>query len=123
MQKMIKASKCSCGYASVPPRDICPRCRKMTKQTEVGNLGRILTYTILHIPPEGFPAPLYLAIVELRHRVRIFATTREPSILELGRRVVIDTVEDKYYCLPVSRIGSAKIILKQTLVRTLKKRK
>lgn len=119
----IKASKCSCGYASVPPRDICPRCRKMTKETEIDNLGRILTYTILHIPPEGFPSPLYLAIVELRHKVRIFCAAREESGLVLGQRVIIDELEGKYYCSPISIIEKVKIILKRAISRTLRKRK
>ncbi|TFG99943.1 hypothetical protein E4H12_00905 [Candidatus Thorarchaeota archaeon] len=65
----IKASKCpECEKVIVPPRDLCPYCRHKatgTGKIELGNEGKVLSFTELHMPPEGFEPPLKMALVEL----------------------------------------------------------
>lgn len=65
----IKASKCpECDKVIVPPRNLCPYCRHKaagTDKIELGNEGKVLSFTELHKPPEGFKPPLIMALVEL----------------------------------------------------------
>jgi uncharacterized OB-fold protein len=68
----LKASKCHCGKVSVPPRVRCPLCGKPMEPTEVENKGLLLTYTIQHVAPEGYQAPIKVALVELEDGVKVF---------------------------------------------------
>ncbi len=65
----IKASKCpECDKVIVPPRDLCPYCKhKSTRSNvvELNNEGKVLSFTELHMPPEGFTPPMKMALVEL----------------------------------------------------------
>lgn len=74
----ITASKCSqCGKAVVPPRSICPYCGPSAKPIELINLpnqGVVLSYTIHHMPPDGFEAPLLLALVKLEDDAVVLCT-------------------------------------------------
>ncbi len=83
----IKASKCSqCGRFVIPPREICPYCRSTGSDiltVQVSSRGIIDSYTVLHMPPEGFTPPLLLALV----RLEVGA-----SILCLGETDISDSV-------------------------------
>ena len=62
-------SKCkNCNEVYYPPRKVCPKCKK-ARMDEVklkGN-GKIETYTVIHVAPEGFEeqVPYVVAIVRL----------------------------------------------------------
>jgi len=64
-----EAGKCKkCGKICFPPRLICPACK--SKEFETINLnrtGKVLTYTIIRVPPSQFKdeAPYAMGIVEL----------------------------------------------------------
>lgn len=65
----INASKCpECEKVIIPPRDICPYCRHKatsTEKIELSTEGKVLSFTELHMPPDGFKPPLKMALVEL----------------------------------------------------------
>ena len=65
----IKASSCpECDKVIVPPRNLCPYCRHKSTTTnivELNNEGKVLSFTELHMPPEGFTPPMKMALVEL----------------------------------------------------------
>jgi uncharacterized OB-fold protein len=91
MQKMlIKASKCpKCQKVIVPPRETCPYCGKRAGASqfiELGNKGHILSYTMARMPPEGFEAPLVMALVELEQGAVILClgNKEDESVLEIG---------------------------------------
>ena len=64
-----EAGQCKkCGKICFPPRLICPACK--SKEFETINLnrtGKVLTYTIIRVPPSQFKdeAPFAMGIVEL----------------------------------------------------------
>jgi uncharacterized OB-fold protein len=91
MQKMlIKASKCpECQKVVVSPRETCPYCGKRagTSQIiELGNKGHILSFTVAHMPPEGFEKPLVMALVELEQGAVILCLghKEDESALAIG---------------------------------------
>lgn len=84
-------SKCSvCGYVSFPKTTICPICIKEGTMNEValGTKGKINSFTIARVAPQGFEAPYIAASVDLPEGPRVFAmiTGCEPleEALEIG---------------------------------------
>lgn len=65
----IKASRCpECDKVIVPPRDFCPYCRHKSTGSnviELSNNGKVLSFTEMHMPPEGFTPLMKMALVEL----------------------------------------------------------
>lgn len=59
----------NCDSTYFPPRNFCPKCRRRSKLEELKfkGTGEVVTYTIIHSPPEGFDtqAPYIMAIVKL----------------------------------------------------------
>lgn len=51
--------------------------------------GRLLSYTVLHVPPEGFPSPLVLGLVQTADRRRVLARGESSERLSVGARVVL----------------------------------
>ena len=70
-EKLIKlvGTECTkCGYVCYPPKAACPHCgSREVRKIHLPRKGRVLSYTILNIPVEGFESkvPLILALVEL----------------------------------------------------------
>ena len=88
------ATKClSCGGTYFPPRAICPKCRRRSRLEEVklGGNGEIVSYTVIHSPPEGFDhkGPYIMAVVKLDEGPCL--TTQivdcEPEDLKIGMKV------------------------------------
>jgi len=73
----LEAAKCQkCGKIFFPPRLICDRCQSRSFETvRMTGEGKLLTYTIIHVPPSQFvdEAPYAVGIVELNEGVRITA--------------------------------------------------
>jgi hypothetical protein len=86
--------KClNCGEVYFPPRNLCPKCRRLSKleKIKLNGRGEILTYTIIHTAPEGFErqTPYIMAIVKLDDGPKL--TTQivdcELDEVEIGMRV------------------------------------
>ena len=64
-----EASKCKgCGKIFFPPRLICSACKsKAFEPVVLKRTGKLLTYTVIHIPPSPFKdeAPYAMGVVEL----------------------------------------------------------
>ena len=70
----LEAAACAgCGTVSYPPRSVCPECRgREFTAVVLPRRGRIVTSTIVRVPPAGFAdqSPLPIALVELENGVR-----------------------------------------------------
>ncbi len=70
-EKLIKlvGTECTeCGYVCYPPKAACPRCgSREIREIHLPREGKVLTYTVLNVPVEGFESkvPLIIALVEL----------------------------------------------------------
>jgi uncharacterized OB-fold protein len=73
----LEAAKCAaCGFTAFPPRVVCPGCGGREFATaKLAETGRLLTYTIIRVPPEPFEdqAPYAVGLAELDDGVRLTA--------------------------------------------------
>jgi len=87
----LEAARCEgCEKVLFPPRVACPGCggRKF-EMTVLPREGKVVTYTVVRVPPAGFTeqTPLPIAIVELEGGVRVMVQVgdlAEPNELEIG---------------------------------------
>jgi uncharacterized OB-fold protein len=70
------------------------------EKIELSNQGIVQSYTTLQMPPEGFKAPLSMALVELEHGVLILclASEQSGSSVNIGNRVEIDIDSEDRFC-------------------------
>jgi malonyl-CoA/methylmalonyl-CoA synthetase len=68
-----------------------------TEPVEVPGHGSVLSYTTLVAAPEGFKAPLLIAVVELSGGARIFCHCKQEHNLTIGQRVAIEQVDGVFY--------------------------
>jgi uncharacterized OB-fold protein len=86
----LQATKCKkCGFIAYPPRRICPECKgREFSDINLSNRGKLLTYTIIHVPPPQFDtkAPYVVGIVETEEGARLTAGIAdvEPDELKIG---------------------------------------
>lgn len=69
-------SKCdTCNSLFYPPKNLCPKCRRKgeIRDFQFSGKGKILTFTIIRVPPEGFEryAPYAAAIIRLDDGINI----------------------------------------------------
>ncbi len=107
----LEAAQCDgCQKVLYPPRTNCPKCGG--GQFSMVNLprnGKIVTYTVVRVPPAGFTeqTPLPIALVELENGVRLMVQigdVENPDSLEIGQRVRLEFRR-------VSSDGEAGVIL------------
>ena len=71
----LEAAKCKgCGKILFPPRLVCPECQgREFEPVKLAERGKILTYTIIRVPPQQFvdQAPYAVGIAELEDGVRL----------------------------------------------------
>lgn len=77
-------SKCKhCNMVSFPKRVVCPACLKDDTSEEIplSRRGKLYTYSINQMAPEGFIAPYITGKIDLPEKVRIFSviTGCEPN--------------------------------------------
>lgn len=92
----LEAQKCKkCGMVLFPPRLICPECKgREFEDTKLAEKGKILTYTIIRVPPHQFvdQAPFAVGIVELDDGVKLTGQIVDCDFedLKIGHRVKIE---------------------------------
>ncbi len=92
----LEATRCAaCGRVSYPPRPVCPACCGTESQTlELSHEGRVVTYTVVHVPPGDFlmEAPYVLAVVETPEgaRMMIQVVDCDPAAVEIGMPVALE---------------------------------
>lgn len=91
-----EASRCTgCGKIFFPPRLVCSACgSREFEPTKLAESGKLLTYTVIHTPPQPFvdQAPYAMGIVELDDGVRITGQVVDCdfSDLAVGKRVKLE---------------------------------
>lgn len=74
-QKKLMGLRCGrCKKLTAPPRSVCSYCGNSDLSwTEIPSRGRLVTYTVIHLPPAQFQAvaPYAIGIVELADGVRL----------------------------------------------------
>jgi hypothetical protein len=92
----LEANKCeSCDTTYFPPRLVCPQCKKRDLlPAKLAEKGKILTYTIIRVPPHQFAdqAPYAVGVIELEDGVKITAQIVDCDFEELkvGKKVRIE---------------------------------
>ncbi len=92
----LEAGKCKkCGAIQFPPRLVCPVCMNREFETiRLADRGKVLTYTIIRIPPHQFvdQAPYAMGIIELDGGVRVTGqiVDCEFESLKVGQRVRVE---------------------------------
>jgi hypothetical protein len=87
-------SKCEhCGEYFYPKRTICPKCRRSGKIKELkfSGKGRVYSYTVIRVPPEGFRlyVPYVIAIIELEEGAKVLSqiVDCDPGKVKIGMKV------------------------------------
>jgi len=75
VQKKLMGLRCGrCKKVTAPPRSVCAHCASSDLSwTELPSGGRLVTYTVIHLPPAHFQgvAPYAIGIVEFGEGVRL----------------------------------------------------
>ncbi len=93
----LEAAKCiKCSKTLFPPRLICPACggREFT-DVVLPRTGKVLTFTVVRVPPAGFTeqTPLPIALVELDNGIRVMVQigdVENPASLRIGMPVRLE---------------------------------
>jgi uncharacterized OB-fold protein len=93
----LEAAQCTgCSKVLYPPRTICPACdgRSFSKVV-LPRKGKVLTFTVVRVPPAGFQeqTPLPIALVELENGIRIMVQVGDvanPADLRIGMPVRLE---------------------------------
>ena len=86
---MIEGSECECGKKVVPSRNVCPKCGRNMIKTEFEGKGIVLTHTTLYAVPEGFQAPIKLAMIEIEDGTNLICGYEGKEDLDIGDKVKI----------------------------------
>ena len=72
---------------------------------ELGNNGKVLSYTILHMPPEGFEPPVMLGLVELERSTVTLCLGDKALIdqIEIGSEVVVEQDQDHRFIFRLNK--------------------
>jgi uncharacterized OB-fold protein len=105
MAVRLQASRCRlCGGLYHPLREICPRCGPKSKgsleKVELPEGGRLIAYTVLHYPPEGYPSPMILAVAEIGGVKLIGRVVGDPEAIREGCEVAVEKEGAPYLFLP-----------------------
>ena len=114
----LMGGKCkSCGKVHLPPRPLCDKCLSNEFQwIEIPRKGRLLTYTIIHVPPPQFMemAPYAVGIIQLDDGLKIPGLIREidSEQIKIGMEMMIrfdkSVLETKWPQWPRYYFGPAK---------------
>lgn len=95
-EKKLMAVKClKCTSLLFPPKNICPKCFSTDLEwTKLGKRGKLVTYTVIHIPPIQFQsiAPYSIGIVKLEEGLHLLAMIRDvkPENIKVGMDLIVD---------------------------------
>lgn len=111
--------KCNqCGAYTAPPKPICSACSSEDIEiVPLSGKGEIQTFTVIYMPPEGFEAPLIIAMVKLDEGPWVMGNVEgtDPNSVTMdiiGRRVTVGYKE-----IPADKIsGGERIALTFDLV-------
>ena len=94
----LLASRCiSCGQVFFPKRGHCLDCfGHDMEQVILGRIGRLYTFTIVHMPTQHYNPPYAIGWVEFPEGVRVFGQIKgwesQPLRIGMEMKLVIDTL-------------------------------
>lgn len=97
-QKQFMGVKCNeCKTKILPPKPMCTNCLSTNlKWIKINNVGKLLSYTIIHIAPEQFQSmtPYSVGIVEFEDSFRLpgMICDISPEKITIGMKLLIDTI-------------------------------
>jgi len=93
----LEAERCTgCGNILYPARAICTKCKGTDFETTIlPREGKVVTYTVVRVPPAGFTdqTPLSIALVELTNGARMMVQitdVEDPDTLAIGMPVRLE---------------------------------
>jgi uncharacterized OB-fold protein len=88
--RSIEVSRCSsCAKFIVPPRTRCPHCGSPMQPVHVDGRGKILSWTTVHVTPEGIPSPRTVALVGLECGAAVLCLVEDARTLEMDMHVEV----------------------------------
>jgi hypothetical protein len=98
IDELLAASRCPrCGRLVVPPTALCPDHPVPMEAAFLPGVGEVVSFTTLHSPPEGFKAPLQIALIELDGGARLFCHGDQTRDVRIGSRVSVEAVDSVFY--------------------------
>lgn len=98
IDEVLAASRCTrCGRLVVPPTALCPDHPAPMESAFLPGVGEVISFTTLYSPPEGFKAPLQIALIELEGGARLFCHGDETREVRIGSRVSVEAVDSVFY--------------------------
>jgi acyl-CoA-associated DUF35 OB-fold domain-containing protein len=114
----LPASRCPrCRRLVVPPARLCPDHPVPMQAATVPNVGEVVSFTTLHSPPEGFKAPLHIALVELDGGARLFCHGEETRGIRIGSSVGVESLDDVFYFSNMGYADRARLFWRRTGAR------
>jgi hypothetical protein len=114
----IAGSRCPrCRRVVVPPAAYCPTHPVPMEATSLAAVGDVVSFTTLHSPPEGFRAPLHIALVELEGGARLFCHSEEPGGIRIGSSVAIEELDSVFYFSSLSFADRARLFWRRAGAR------
>jgi hypothetical protein len=93
----------------VPPARLCPDHPVPMEPASVPGVGEVVSFTTLHSPPEGFKAPLHIALIELEGGARLFCHGAETRGIRIGSSVGIESLDNVFYFSHMSFADRARL--------------
>jgi len=114
----IEASRCPrCERMVVPGARYCPDHPVAMEPASVPGVGEIVSFTTLHSPPEGFKAPLHIALIELEGGARLFCHGQETRGFKIGSSVGVESLDGVFYFSHTSFADRARLFWRRTGAR------
>jgi DUF35 OB-fold domain, acyl-CoA-associated len=114
----IEASRCPrCERMVVPPAHYCPDHPVAMEPATVPGVGEIVSFTTLHSPPEGFKAPLHIALIELEGGARLFCHGEETRGMKIGSSVGVESLDNVFYFSHMGFADRARLFWRRTGAR------
>jgi len=79
------------------------------EQVTVPGVGEVVSFTTLHSPPEGFKAPLHIALIELEGGARLFCHGEETRGIRIGSSVGVESLDNVFYFSHMSFADRARL--------------
>ncbi len=95
-ERKLMAVKCrSCASLLLPPKNVCPKCFSTDLEwTKLEEKGKLLTYTVIHVPPRQFQsmAPYAVGIIKLEDGPHLLGLIRgvKPEEVKVGMNLTVD---------------------------------
>lgn len=96
-----------CGLKVFPVTEVCPGCLSSSlKALPLGGVGKLYSYTTIHVAPPGWETPYVVGYVDMPEGVRLFGKVKAggPDALHVDMPVGVRVVEDgdryRYYFEP-----------------------